>query len=900
MADISQLLVQRARLLEQIAALRQQESDVFRTQRQVNAELRSVKAQILDPNVSAAQKDQLTARGVQLESEYNRLEVQGVRLGEQIARLEAELAQINRQIAQAQTQAGEEKISAGQTALEAQQARDDRANPSVPPTQPPGEIVDAEGRIRPTPSTQLPSNTEPDASPTSGIDAPLRQAEDIQSNPPPTARRPIEPGSASTLPQSGLIQPTVSDPAAPVPGARPGVAAPGDDQTNAVRARINDIFGGGGARIVPQENVLSRYNNYTYNISLYLMSQNDYRRLLNNENVLTGSKLLIQSGGIPINERNQFFPVDFYIDDVRIKSAISGRGTGGAHNSFSMTFKITEPNGVTFINRLVAATQQYVSDQGDPIPQNYAAQNFLMVIRFYGYDEAGNLVDISGNVQSADATTGPSAIVQKFIPFQFTAVKFRMTNSLVTYECEAVCPQNVIASGGARGVIPYNIELTATTLKELLLGNASFSTVRTTSAGNAGRETTVTTANRQADPALTAAVPATASTLSPFSDGLSGTTATTGGGEFFDSAVYQDVIRSQGFLNSTKLPSPPKASAAPTPNIVSGLVEALNRYQQEQVQAGTVEHPDVYEIVIPEEILQNAKMQPPEAAAGLASVPMTQARTAAQAKLGATQSVNRDAKNVSATAGMSIVQFLDQCVRTSTYIYDQQTKIIITDKNGQQRSIPNGVPGNNLAWYRIGMDVEPLRYDQKRRDWTYRIRYSITPYRVNDVKSDYFPKSQFTGVHKSYDYWFTGKNTEVVDYQQDYNYLYYIVVNTSQAQPTLLTNPYEYEKRAFQPRSNESTQGSEGKINEPSASAATNLYSPADTARTKLTILGDPAWLQQGELTTGISNLDKFYYGPFLPDGTINYDSQEILFQVRFISPVDYNLDTGLAKAPTS
>jgi len=32
----------------------------------------------------------------------------------------------------------------------------------------------------------------------------------------------------------------------------------------------------------------------------------------------------------------------------------------------------------------------------------------------------------------------------------------------------------------------------------------------------------------------------------------------------------------------------------------------------------------------------------------------------------------------------------------------------------------------------------------------------------------------------------------------------------------------------------------------------------------------------------------------FLPDGTINYERQEALFEVGFNKPEDYDLDTGL------
>jgi hypothetical protein len=52
--------------------------------------------------------------------------------------------------------------------------------------------------------------------------------------------------------------------------------------------------------------------------------------------------------------------------------------------------------------------------------------------------------------------------------------------------------------------------------------------------------------------------------------------------------------------------------------------------------------------------------------------------------------------------------------------------------------------------------------------------------------------------------------------------------------------------------------------------------------------------LQQGEAFAGLNATDPNRFAPFLRDGTINFDSQEILFEVLFNKPVDYDLSTGL------
>lgn len=865
MASLSELETKRAQLIAEINQLTEQEQAVFREQRQVNAQLRSIKTQLQDPTVSAEQKDQLAEQGRELEAQYDRLEFQGVRLGEQRARLQQQVAEIDLQIGQLKQQQTQPVNSAGSIVRNADQANDDNAEVVRP-----GEnnlIVGANGRVVNQAAVTTPSNaSEASTESDRGTNAPVKTARSVQATPASTSASPPPPNQSRTQ----------------APNA-PGVAAVGDDNSRGVVSRINTIFGGQQARIVPQENVLSRYNNYTYNISIYIMDQADYAAFRAKPRSLPGSQLLMQSGGSPVGQRNQFFPLDFYIDDVRIRSLVSGRGTSGAHNAVSMEFRIFEPNGISLIANLVNATKRYIASRNQTADQqlNYAAQNYLMVIKFYGYDENGNLMTASGKVKNAEGAVESEAIVIKYIPFQFTGIKFRIANRVTEYECTAVAIRDAIGPSQTRGVIPYNIELSSTTLKELLKGNLTFASANTTT-DTSGRERT----GVEATPSNAVA-------------GLADTGSPGPGSLFALEQGEREVITTLDLGTSVQAsvqPAPPKADSAPKPNLVTGLAAALNQFQGGLVAGEDFLHPDVYDIKIDEAILANARIQPPEAAAGLQSLPMTSARSAAQKKLGSKQSLDVTAKNSSATAGMSVLQFIDLVVRTSTYIYDQQTKIFVQTKNNTWFAKPRGTAAQTFAWYRIGMEAVPYVYDEKRGDYAYKITYSVSPYQVNDAKSDYFPGTRFNGTHKVYKYWFTGENTEIIDYEQAYNYLYYLVVNGGQNLPKKLADWRLIDKKAFQPRSNESTQGAQGPINEPSSNAATVLYSPADTSRVKMTILGDPAWLQQGEIVTGIRGLDTFTYGPFLPDGSINYESREILFEVQFSQPVDYNLDTGLLK----
>ena len=211
------------------------------------------------------------------------------------------------------------------------------------------------------------------------------------------------------------------------------------------------------------------------------------------------------------------------------------------------------------------------------------------------------------------------------------------------------------------------------------------------------------------------------------------------------------VIASSTATTGTK--APPKADDA-AKTLVTGLLDALKRSQDEFLAKGAIEFPDTYNIIL-DPLLEQAKVVPP-GSVDLKGVPMAANQTAQQQLDERTQAVDKNSKKFSIVAGTSILQFLDQVVRNTTYIYEQQTKYY--DPKTKELKV-NGKPANVTGWYRIGMQAVPQgsnRYDRKRNDYAYDITYRVEVYAINEAASDFFPDSQYRGVHKRYDYWFTG------------------------------------------------------------------------------------------------------------------------------------------------
>lgn len=303
---------------------------------------------------------------------------------------------------------------------------------------------------------------------------------------------------------------------------------------------------------------------------------------------------------------------------------------------------------------------------------------------------------------------------------------------------------------------------------------------------------------------------------------------------------------------------------------------------------------DVYEIVFDSPAIANAQIKRgPGSNIDKSSTAMAQPKTAADTVDPKKTSMAPNTRTEAIIAGQQIVTVIDQVIRNSTYIQDQQ--LYVVDETTQEVK-PNGKGAKNVAWFKISFSATPIAYDTKRHDYGYRMRFNISAYKINNAPPPWFPQPKYNGVHKQYNYWFTGENTQVLEYEQSYNSQYALVMSggltKELAQQT--SNRNVLQKFTFAPSSNESSQGAKGRVNEAAANLADYLYNPGDLGRVDMRIVGDPAWLQQGEAFAGLNVSDPNRFAPFLRDGTINFDSQEILFEVLFNKPVDYNLNTGL------
>lgn len=769
--------------------------------------------------------------------------------------------------------------SSADTTAQAQVARDDSANKSATPatqkeTGPDGRVVEK--------ATNAPTNADPPKTTANGNVDVGTNGETVTL----TTSQGIPGGYGSGANNPSLV------PVPPAPatvakersfaavdkvntGGTPGVGAQREDAAkppttaNSVVNRLDELYAGAQNAIVSQDNILDQFGSYTYSLSWYLVDYETYNTLITSDiKQLNNYYLLMQSGGAPIQTttqnyvpvtsagRSPFFPLDYYLDNFVTENAISGTpGSGGSATLKSISFTVSEPNGITLQPNLIRAINDLFQKKGLAAPGetvSYGEVHYVMVVRFYGYDSKGNLVI---PIDQRQGVTDRQAAVEKFIPFQITNIEFKVANKLVEYNITGVPVEQNTAFSTDRGSIPQAFQFQGTTVKDILVGAIIDNTANESDA-ESNRN------NRRPAP-----------------------TATNNSG--FSGAVF---------------PAPAKAPDAPKK--VSGiegtgLCAALNLFyaEQKKPRKGI---PDIYEVQFLDKMLANAKITPPGAVdkAFAGGNPNANAATNLDPNR---QNFNPNIRVRSVTQGQQIVQFMDEVMRSSSYISDQQKATWQVDpKTGKGEWKFNGKTAQNFAWFDISCEAQAIGYDKTTNSTAYKMIYKIAPYQVAMIAtSEYFDPSSFRGVHKVYNYWFTGQNTQVLQYEQSFNQLWKQTISNNspgQVATSQLGNDIRnqvnsrvmYSKR-FMPASNQTREGAEGDVYEAAANAADMLYT-TDLNNITLQVLGDPAWIPSPKNPQP----GNFVVSPFFPDGTINFKAGAPYFEFAWNRVVDYNLSTGL------
>lgn len=297
----------------------------------------------------------------------------------------------------------------------------------------------------------------------------------------------------------------------------------------------------------------------------------------------------------------------------------------------------------------------------------------------------------------------------------------------------------------------------------------------------------------------------------------------------------------------------------------------------------------------------------------------------------------------------SIISAIEQIVKKSAYIEQAMNAVYTNAKepDPNQKSNPRVERDNPmpLAYFAVNMDIVKCTWDDKIMDWAYEMVYVVTVYDVPSVMTPFAPDtSRYYGPHKRYDYYFTGQNSEILDYSLTFNNVFFNTVlgipKSDFKQAGTSTDPgAEREGQAAGAQqgsgaatgNTQATTGNTGQKADPpppgsidrSAGSATaggtsvtpglrtagdrtgalgvgleaqnsivtSLQDEETWSNGKVKIMGDPDYLMRDS----VSSLTEFYNKFYGTDGyTISAQGGQVFIEIAFKEAVDYKNSTGL------
>ena len=236
-----------------------------------------------------------------------------------------------------------------------------------------------------------------------------------------------------------------------------------------------------------------------------------------------------------------------------------------------------------------------------------------------------------------------------------------------------------------------------------------------------------------------------------------------------------------------------------------------------------------------------------------------------------------------------VIQAISQIIAQSSYLENALTKVYTDAETTGPDAELLRKNSQTIAWYNLSARVKCLAWDPKVNDFAVEITYVIQPYLTPVVTSSYVNKvSKYYGPHKRYEYWYTGKNSEILSYEQTLNHAYLLPALDPSVKGAV-TN-FADVATVLQLRTGGNKLGAINNGLEAQNSYVTSLYDPTAWSAAKINIMGDPDYLIQ-DSPGSINEAYKQYYGPGF---SINPNGGQVFIEINFREAVDYNDTTGL------
>lgn len=607
-------------------------------------------------------------------------------------------------------------------------------------------------------------------------------------------------------------------------------------------------------------NPLHAYTTYTYGLTLFMLSSAEYEKLQ----------------ATPANAVSAWNPTYALISSAGRYSSAANATTSGRQAEFNTdfyfeNFKMTTVIGLNSQNRGTNAIEMSftivepygmtlldrlidASKSNDIGSKNYLAQPYLLELDFFGASDIGDM-------------TSPIKDLRKRFPIQLIEFKIRATTRGAEYSVKAI-PFNHGAYKDSVSAVPVNMEIEATTVGNFFKGTAN----------------------------------------SGISDQFNTRTA-----EFREKKFYHGQVENGARMSAARRAHGEPVLDTVSPYTAANFNNALNEWFRVLEKNKDVSELDKVEfnfVGFPVDILSST-VTPPEipskntvlggrSNSNVAAMDSSNTATVAPTR-GRTFGIN---------AGTRIVDVINKVMMSSDYIANQ-----MLDESGSRKRFSDN------AWvdfFKVVPQIKELRYDTKRKRYASTIVYHIVYYKYFNAKHPALPYANPNSAVKEYDYIYTGKNTDIIDFNIEFDVAYYTAtiglpnniaagnnndnkLNDDFKDYVILDDTDESNEPNTVPQEVVSATDARGtgtvltQGQAVIANAMSSIYSNArgDMIQLQMKIIGDPQFIKQDDIYVNPGQVD-YDSSLLLSNGSIAMDHSEIFCYVRFLTPTDIDESTGL------
>jgi hypothetical protein len=250
---------------------------------------------------------------------------------------------------------------------------------------------------------------------------------------------------------------------------------------------------------------------------------------------------------------------------------------------------------------------------------------------------------------------------------------------------------------------------------------------------------------------------------------------------------------------------------------------------------------------------------------------------------------NSNQRSITWTNGVSVMQAIQEIITQSGYMENALNTIISNQEEPNTKPNSGYIQKNKkpevFRWYNLSAEVKVKGFDESIKDFSYVITYIIQPYDTPYVRSQNLSATkQYYGAHKRYDYWYTGKNSEILSYEQTMNNAYFNAIISPGATTNSSGGGYDVPSSTGK-FTNETKTGDLNVSKQTQNSVLTSLFSPADYAEARITIMGDPDYLMT---ESPVNAVYRQFYGKGF---TINPNGGQVFIEIDFKEAQDYGTD---------